>query len=172
MDVVQDLPVPRRKTKSPRPPSKSPRRQYRPLGTFMTPQVPHAGRSSRHVRYSVGGFTPGGIHGAPVAPLQALPTASAAHTGARRVRVVEPWKVEDIVIPTAGGDDVDEEEHGDEHEGEWVDEEEDDDEEAVEERYDRSINMSMSMSPSKRPAVSEEERKVRLFTTGSIIAYG
>ena len=141
----------------------------------MTPQVPHAGRSSRHVRYYVGGFTPGGIHGAPAAPLQALPIASAAtgaQTGPRRVRVVEPWKVEDIVIPTAGGDDVDEEEHGDEHEGEWVDEEEDDDEEAVEERYDRSINMSMSMSPSKRPVVSEEERKVRLFVTGLSIAYG
>lgn len=171
MDVVQDLPVPRRTTKSPRPPSKSPRRQHRPLGNFMTPQVSHAGRSSRHVRYSVGGFTPGGIHGAPAAPLQALPIASAAHTGPRRVRVVEPWKVEDIVIPTAGGDDDDEDEYREEHEGEWVDEEEDEEEEVVEERYDRSINMSMSMSPSKRPIVSEEERKVRLFTTRLSIAY-
>ncbi|KAI0088284.1 hypothetical protein BDY19DRAFT_906789 [Irpex rosettiformis] len=165
MDIVRDLPAPRRITtqpsKSPRPPTKSPRRQHQPLGNFMTPQVPHAGRSSRHVRYSVGGFTPGGIHGASIAhPLQALPISGAAtHTGARRVRIVEPWKVEDIVIPTAGGvDDDGDEGEQDGGEGEWEDEEEGD-REGERDEYEYERGVSMSVSPSKKPAVSAEERK-------------
>jgi hypothetical protein len=120
----------------------------------MTPQVSRVGSRS-HVRYSVGSFTPGGIHGAPIAPLPALPVAT---TGARRVRVVEPWKVDEIMIPTTGADDEEEEEEEQEElEGEYVEEQEED-------VGELSMHVqSVTMSPSKRPQVSEEERKVRLY---------
>ena len=55
------------------------------LGNFMTPQVPRTTRE--HVRYSVGGFTVGGIRG------------DVAASGPRRVKLVEPWKVNEIVVP-------------------------------------------------------------------------
>ncbi|KAI0696537.1 hypothetical protein BC835DRAFT_1405935 [Cytidiella melzeri] len=119
-------------------PIKSPPRR-RPLGKFTTPQASRVGPRG-HVRYSVGGFTPGGIHGSPVAP---VPTISAATIGPRRVRVVEPWKVEDIVIPTTGEDDEEEEEYEDN-----------------DEVREMSAHAHFgTVSPSKRPQVSEEERK-------------
>lgn len=55
------------------------------LGNFMTPQVPRT--TKEHVRYSVGGFTAGGIRG------------DVAVSGPRRVKLVEPWKVNEIVVP-------------------------------------------------------------------------
>lgn len=97
-------------------------------------------RSRSHVRYSVGGFTPGGIHGTPVVPVL---TGSATATGPRRVRLVEPWKVEDIMVPLADEEETPEEEQ-----------EED-------EMMEMSMqSRSVTMSPSKKVQVSEEERKV------------
>lgn len=122
---------------------KSPHRQ-RPLGNFMTPQVGRTGPRS-HVRYSVGGFTPGGIHGSS-APIPALPIAT---SGPRRVRVVEPWRVEDIMVPTTGADDDDDEEEAIDYEDEPVEQ--------------PAHSRSVTMSPSKRPQVSEAERKVCSF---------
>ncbi|THH00271.1 hypothetical protein EW026_g2234 [Hermanssonia centrifuga] len=51
-------------------------------GPFMTPQVPR-GRSRGPVRYSVGGFTPGGIHGAhlPQPPLESDGSREFRHYG-------------------------------------------------------------------------------------------
>ncbi|KAH8101695.1 hypothetical protein BXZ70DRAFT_931561 [Cristinia sonorae] len=49
-----------------------------PLGNFMSPQVPRISRD--HARYSVGGFTTGGV-------------------GPRRVKLVDPWKINDLVVP-------------------------------------------------------------------------
>ncbi|OCH84181.1 hypothetical protein OBBRIDRAFT_799298 [Obba rivulosa] len=72
------------------------RPQQRPLGQFMTPQ---AVRTSRlHPRYSVGGFARGGLGDSLGAGSEQRYFAGAA-TGPRRVRVVEPWKVADIVVP-------------------------------------------------------------------------
>ncbi|TCD68785.1 hypothetical protein EIP91_009798 [Steccherinum ochraceum] len=52
-----------------------------PLGNFMTPQMPRISRNP--ARYSLGGFTSGGPAG----------------SGPRRVKLVDPWKVNDIVVP-------------------------------------------------------------------------
>ncbi|THH31839.1 hypothetical protein EUX98_g2372 [Antrodiella citrinella] len=50
------------------------------LGEFMTPQAPRISRD--HIRYSMGGFTSGG-----------------RGEGPRRVKLVNPWKVKDLVVP-------------------------------------------------------------------------
>lgn len=175
--------LPRRTT--PRAPSKSPRRQHPTVTRFMTPQVSRissaGGRQrGRVARYSVGGFTPGGIYGAStVPPLQVGGSGGGGEgirqSGPRRVRLVEPWKVEDIVIPGAGGgtasgaveeeeeeegwQDDDEEQDGEDREGEEREEREREERER-EERYERVG--TMSVSPSKRPVVSDAERKVSL----------
>lgn len=49
------------------------------LGRFMTPQLT---RVSGNEQYAVSGFN-----------------AGAATVGPRRVKIVEPWKIEDIVVP-------------------------------------------------------------------------
>lgn len=141
MEVGRNSRVENHRSRRPTIPPRSPRRRPQ-LGNFMTPQVSRPG-SRRHIRYSVGGFTPGGIHGSPIAPLPSLPAAA---TGPRRVRVIEPWKVEDIMIPTTGAEEEEEEEY----------------EEPQDTIGDMSMQtQSLTMSPSKRPQVSEEERKVR-----------
>lgn len=65
----------------------------RPLGRFMTPQASSTfNRASAQGRASIGGFAPSlasSVSGAPVGP--------------RRVRLLEPWKVSDIVVPLADG---------------------------------------------------------------------
>lgn len=119
----------------------------RPLGKFMTPQVPRQADfgtkniSRSHVRYSVGGFTPGGIYGTGVA---ATPGPSnAGVSGPRRVRVVEPWKVNDITVTLN-----------------------DTKEESREEVYEKdqeplgTPHRRGSVSPTKRERLTEEERKV------------
>lgn len=130
----------------------------RALGKFMTPQAPRhvdfglpRNKSRGHVRYSVGGFTPGGIHGAGVEPLAEPSTAS----GPRRVRVVEPWKVADITVPLRGEGESGKEEREKEAEsdrdvGAWL----------------ATPRRGVPASPSKREKLSEEERKVR-FSFGA-----
>ncbi|CAL1709715.1 unnamed protein product [Somion occarium] len=65
------------------------------LGRFMTPQAPRvADRLRDRVRYSMGGFNTAGMNGmVPGAEL-------ASSTGPRRVKIVEPWRVEDLVVPS------------------------------------------------------------------------
>lgn len=130
------------------PPITPPRRTIvprRPLGNFMTPQVTRAtdvglakGKGRMHGRYSVGGFTPGGIHGAEA-------SVGGGISGPRRVRVVEPWRVTDITVPIP-----------------------DEEEEAREEEYVPDAAPSPAahspfVSPTKRERVTEEERKVIPF---------
>lgn len=103
-------------------------------------------------------------------------------SGPRTVRLVEPWKVEDIVIPTTGGattstaattsaattstaveegekwHDEDDDEEGQEQEDREGEKGEQEREER--ERYERAGSIGMSVSPSKRPVVSDAERKV------------
>lgn len=61
------------------------------LGNFMTPQVSRVD-NTRHARYSIGGFTPSGARGL-------NSSTGGGGDGPQRVRVVEPWKVEDLVVP-------------------------------------------------------------------------
>lgn len=124
----------------------------RPLGKFMTPQVPRQAdfggpknKSHSHIRYSVGGFTPGGIYGAAATGMPD-PSGSGYPSGPRRVRVVEPWKVGEITVPL-----------NDSHEQEQ--------EEEMETETEVVASMStpqrgMPMSPSKRERLTEDERKV------------
>ncbi|KAI0826106.1 hypothetical protein BC629DRAFT_1434608 [Irpex lacteus] len=167
-------PSPSHPHRTPRAPStsKSPRRSHQHPTRFMTPQVSRissaGGRGrGRVARYSVGGFTPGGIYGSLQVPVGEKQNGSGSGvSGPRRVRVVEPWKVEDIVIPTstaATGGAVEEEEE------EWQDEDADGDdggddrEEQREEEREREERVgTMSVSPSKRPVVSDAERKAIL----------
>ncbi|PSS34226.1 hypothetical protein PHLCEN_2v1736 [Hermanssonia centrifuga] len=153
-------------------------------GPFMTPQVPR-GRSRGPVRYSVGGFTPGGIHGAhlPQPPLGGLGMAGSSSTsrasvgmrqdgsvggwgsGPRRVRLVEPWKVEDIVVPVAGqGSESDgSREFG--HQGENGEDNMDEDEENRPSAYE-SVDQAIASTPStpmrRKEKLSEEERQAIL----------
>lgn len=133
------------------------------------------------VRYSVGGFTPGGIHGVHAHPQMPLlvPTGKAegAPSGPRRVRLVEPWKVSDIVVPIAGGEE-DEDAYEDEREEEFKEEDDmgkaEQDEEWAEdgegdgEVKDERGTPDMSMGPPATPSrgrrekLSEEERQVSL----------
>lgn len=127
-------------------PPKSPIR-HRPLGQFMTPQatrVKDFGLGNKtgsrgHVRYSVGGFVPGGIRGSGVS---AVPSTPGTASGPRRIRVVEPWRVQDIVVPVPN----------------------EEDEEQEDEEYEESEEPQEpvgTMSPMRRPQISEEERQVR-----------
>ena len=52
------------------------------LGRFMTPQLTRVSNDQLHGRHSVGPSNAGG-----------------ATVGPRRVKIVEPWKVEDLVVP-------------------------------------------------------------------------
>ncbi|TFY56053.1 hypothetical protein EVJ58_g7870 [Rhodofomes roseus] len=61
----------------------------RPLGRFMTPQTSVFPRPSAQGRYSIGGPTTHNLGG----------SVSGTGAGPRRVRLVEPWKVSDIVVP-------------------------------------------------------------------------
>lgn len=127
----------------------------RPLGKFMTPQVARQAdfglsrkKSLGHVRYSVGGFTPGGIYGTATPGPAGMGTAS----GPRRVRVVEPWRVDEITVPLNDAD---------EHDQEYV------------ERSEPPVVPSTPqrgtpMSPSKRERLTEGERKVGLLPSRSI----
>ena len=121
----------------------------RPLGKFMTPQVARQAdfglprnKSRGHVRYSVGGFTPGGIYGTATPGPSGMGTAS----GPRRVRVVEPWKVGEITVPL---NDADEHEQEDEEENETP-------------AAPSTPQRVPPISPSKRERLTEEERKVGL----------
>ena len=123
----------------------------------MTPQAPRRvdfglmkNKSRSHVRYSVGGFTPGGIYGT------ATPGPSTAFGGAsgpRRVRVVEPWKVTDITVPLKDTEDTElERENENEKTGSgWL----------------GTPKRNISASPSKRERLSEEERQVKLMISTS-----
>lgn len=142
-------------------PQRSPVRA-RPLARFMTPQAQRVGdfglgpsknRARNPARYSVGGFTPGGIHGTPVVPVL---TGSMAASGPRRVRLVEPWKIEDIMVPLADGEEEQEGEQEQEQEEEQ-DYEDDVDELPVQPR-------SVTLSPSKKAQISEAERQVSRTT--------
>jgi hypothetical protein len=127
----------------------------RTLGKFMTPQAPRhvdfglpRSKSRGHVRYSIGRFTPGGIHGTGEEPIAGPSTAS----GPRRVRVVEPWKVQDITVPLRDQGESGEQER----------------EKETETERDRDMGgwlatpgRGVPTSPSKREKLSEEERKVK-----------
>ena len=124
----------------------------RSLGKFMTPQAPRnvncdgmRNKSRGHVRYSVGGFTPGGIYGTGTVP--STPGPSHGTSGPRRVRVVEPWKVDEITVPLN-----DAEEH----------EEETRDGEFSAPGLPGTPRREVPQSPTKREKLSEEERKVML----------
>ncbi|KAL4253373.1 hypothetical protein ABKN59_003888 [Abortiporus biennis] len=98
-----------------------------PLGNFMSPQVQRPSPSKRdHIRYSVGGFTAGGIRG-----LNSN-NVSTATSGPRRVKMVEAWRVNDLVVP----------------EPELQGTKKEEQHEAV-----------LPPSPTKREKLSEEERK-------------
>lgn len=151
-----------------------------PLGKFMTPQAPrhrdfNAGisgaasvrRSGRHahVRYSVGGFTPGGIQGMHAGiqpqPMLIASKAEGAPSGPRRVRLMEPWKVEDIVVPVVGEED---------EEGEGMEEEDDVKEEEVkDEKTEYVEDMQPPMTPSRgrRDRLTDEERQVSVIVSRS-----
>lgn len=121
----------------------------------MTPQAPRQidfggmkNKSRSHVRYSVGGFTPGGIYGAGTVP--STPGSSHGFSGPRRVRVVEPWKVDEITVPL---NDAEEQKQEEVQESEtsvpgWL----------------ATPRRNVPLSPSKRERLSEEERKVRYVT--------
>ncbi|KAI0922850.1 hypothetical protein AcV5_009721 [Taiwanofungus camphoratus] len=111
--------APERPTTPPLPPA-------RPLGRFMTPQAPTAfHRPSAHIRYSVGGFMPGGVG-----------------TGPRRVRVVAPWKVTDLVVPLNGSGVKEEEETGE-----------------VDAAKEKEVIPGSEGTPARRQRLSEEERQ-------------
>ncbi|CCM05638.1 uncharacterized protein FIBRA_07867 [Fibroporia radiculosa] len=104
----------------------------RPLGRFMTPQASahsRVGRPIKHVRYSIGAFTPGG-----------LGNSVLGASGPRRVRVVEPWKVTELVVPS-------ETSNAKEDEGAEV---------ATVKMEDKHTTHT---TPMKRERVSEEERR-------------
>ena len=117
----------------------------------MTPQVSRQAdfgglknRPRSHVRYSVGGFTPGGIYGA-AATSHPGPSNIGGASGPRRVRVVEPWKIDEITVPL-----------NEVREG------------AIEDEGSEEIAATVStpqrgipMSPSKRERLTEEEKKAR-----------
>ncbi len=150
-------------------------------GPFMTPQVPR-GRSRGPVRYSVGGFTPGGIHGAhlPQPPLGGLGMAGSSSTsrasvgmrqegpvgwgsGPRRVRLVERWKVEDIVVPVAGQTSESDGSREFRHYGEGGEDNIDEDEEnrpSAYESFDQAIASPPSTPMRQKEKLSEEERQV------------
>ncbi|KAF7798131.1 hypothetical protein EIP86_009346 [Pleurotus ostreatoroseus] len=172
---------------SPHPTPRIPNRPP-PLGRFMTPQTtrhrdfaasgtattarPRRGRGP--IRYSVGGFTPGGIQsvhsysqGQPPVQLMLASKAEGAPSGPRRVRLVEPWKVGDIVVPLAGGEDEEDGEGGElkvedvgkvEDEEGWEDERE---EEVKDERGTPDVSMGPPATPlrGRREKLSEEERQ-------------
>lgn len=115
----------------------------------MTPQAPrHANfgarqnKSRSHVRYSVGGFTPGGIYGG-AATLTPGPSQGHGVSGPRRVRLVEPWKVSDITVPLNDHEEQPQEEHREEEEVNLM----------------GTPRRTVPLSPSKRERISEEERK-------------
>ncbi|KAH9934220.1 uncharacterized protein B0H18DRAFT_1101746 [Fomitopsis serialis] len=63
----------------------------RPLGRFMTPQASSTfSRPAAQGRYSIGGPAPNNLSS----------SVSGTGAGPRRVRLIEPWKVSDIVVPT------------------------------------------------------------------------
>ena len=169
----------------------------------MTPQVPRhrafpstsrrdsavfaTARRNPHVRYSAGGFVPGGIRGlysgqpVPAPVFVESGKAEGSPRGPRRVRLVEPWRVDDLVVPITGDDDdedvmkeeedikdeeMDIDESTEEH-MEVVAESESKaetlDEKAKEER-DREMMPPPTTPGRVRNKLSEEERQVRPFS--------
>ena len=125
----------------------------RPLGKFMTPQAPRhvdfgvpKNKSRSHVRYSIGGFTPGGIYGQVTAP--STPGSLHGISGPRRVRLVEPWKVGEITVPL--------------NDSEEQKQEEPEESETTVPDWLATPGRGVPLSPSKRERLSEEERKVGL----------
>ena len=111
----------------------APSAPLRPLGRFMTPQASSAfPRPSAHGRASLGG---------PALPLAS--SVSGAPAGPRRVRLVEPWKISDIVVPPAQGD---------------VKPESD----AAAVKEERATSVVPGLGTPRRERVSEEEKRVRL----------
>lgn len=111
----------------------APSAPLRPLGRFMTPQAPSAfPRPAARARASLGG---------PALGLSS--SVSGALAGPRRVRLVEPWKISDIVVPPAPGDIKTE----------------GDDAAAVKE--ERAASVVPGPGTPRRDRVSEEEKRVR-----------
>ncbi|KZS99805.1 uncharacterized protein LAESUDRAFT_70669 [Laetiporus sulphureus 93-53] len=112
----------------------------RPLGRFMTPQLTIADRHVRlpNLRYSVGPGTQG-------SDTSMYGTSSTFDvSGPRRVRLVEPWKIEDIVVPLNDTEAAEDEEHKHVEETKTTEEEE---------------SKAPEPSPKKRGKVSVEERR-------------
>ncbi|GJE86346.1 FHA domain-containing protein [Phanerochaete sordida] len=131
----------------------------RSLGKFMTPQAPRQGtfagfksKSRGHARYSVGGFTPGGIYGTGSIP--ETPGSSHGISGPRRVRLVEPWKVDEITVPLNDADEHQQEEQ---------------EEEPSAPRWLGTPRREALQSPSKREKLSEAERKAILQRRKSLL---
>ena len=105
----------------------------RPLGQFMTPQASSAfSRPATRTRASLGG------------PALALSSSvSGAAAGPRRVRLVEPWKISDIIVPPTQGD---------------VKTEGDD---AAAVKEERAASVVPGPGTPRRDRVSEEEKRVR-----------
>lgn len=93
----------------------------RPLGKFMTPQVSRVSNPNARPRSSMG---------------------AATIAGPRRVRLVEPWKVSDLVVPMGSiKDEEDEEIDVPEH----------------------SISPEKTRSGASEKKITEEERQVNIF---------
>lgn len=160
------------------------------LGHFMTPQISrhhnrpvpstvYTSRTSGHpyARYSVGGFTPGGIHGAMAAPApipqgrvslaRAEVDGTPRTSGPRRVRLVEPWRVEDIVVEEQQDDGEDVKEDDRDLVVPLKDADEDEKEDISDAQHEENVDIPMPMTPgrAKREKLSEEERKVRIVYT-------
>ena len=132
-----------------------------------------AGRRRSHGRYSMGGFTPGGlqtVYDGNTSFLVPSGRAEGEPKGPRRVKLVEAWKVEDLIIPLKEENEDDQEESekeedeeipltgGEMHEHETEDQEEDMD----------SVLMPPPPPPltpgrAKREKLSDEERRVSII---------
>ncbi|EKM56665.1 uncharacterized protein PHACADRAFT_207862 [Phanerochaete carnosa HHB-10118-sp] len=131
----------------------------KPLGKFMTPQAPRQidfggmkSKSRSHVRYSVGGFTTGGIYGTGTVP--STPGSSHGFSGPRRVRVVEPWKVDEITVPLNDAEEQKEETQQSETSAPG---------------WPATPRRNVPLSPSKRERLSEEERKAIIQRRKSLL---
>ncbi|PCH37466.1 hypothetical protein WOLCODRAFT_167517 [Wolfiporia cocos MD-104 SS10] len=105
----------------------------RPLGRFMTPQVGPLGRPARsagHARYSMAGPAFESLSSS------VLGSSVSGAVGPRRVRLVEPWKVSDIIVPLQDAAVKEEDEPG-----------------------NQSTSEEKMASPTKRDRLSEEERR-------------
>lgn len=139
----------------------------------MTPQVarhrtslassafPHTVGRRGLARYSVGGFTPGGSQAAyDTSVLVPSGHAEGLPNGPRRVKLVEAWRVGDLVVPTKDDYEVPvkDEDKLEERDDQAMDEGGD---EGADEGADRE-RMSVPFSAQKEK-LSEEERRVRLI---------